>query len=278
MKKWNLIIDVDKCNNCNNCAMAVKDEYIGNDFPGYSAAQPEKGHDWIAIDRHVRGNGSMVDVTYVPRMCNHCDDAPCVKAGGGAVKKRKDGIVIIDPVKARGREDLVTACPYRAVYWNEELQLPQHWTFDAHLLDQGWEQPRCVQSCATGAMTVAKMTDDEIKTIAGQQNLTRMHHELRPRVYYRGLEKTTTGFIGGNVCARDADGLLNNVENATVELRLVGEAESRLMTTDAYGDFKFDGIPTDGTDYTVRVTHGSFGTTEVTDTQARYLGTIELTR
>ena len=38
--KWNLIIDVARCDNCRVCFLAVKDEYVGNDFPGYSAAQP----------------------------------------------------------------------------------------------------------------------------------------------------------------------------------------------------------------------------------------------
>ena len=88
MKKWMMIVDVAKCNNCQNCVMAAKDEYVGNDFPGYSVAQPSKGHEWITVDRHIRGDGSMVDVTYVPRMCNHCDNAPCVAASGGAILKR----------------------------------------------------------------------------------------------------------------------------------------------------------------------------------------------
>ena len=41
MKKWNLIIDVDNCNNCHMCTLATKDEYVGNNFPGYSAEMPK---------------------------------------------------------------------------------------------------------------------------------------------------------------------------------------------------------------------------------------------
>src|SRR6266403_223401 len=152
MKKWAMIVDVAKCINCNNCVLATKDEHIGNEFPGYAAPQPAHGHEWISIERHTRGSGSMVDVSYVPTMCNHCDDAPCVKAAGdGAVYKRSDGIVIIDPVKARGRKELVSSCPYGQITWNEEEQVPQSWIFDAHLLDQGWTKPRCVQACRTRA-------------------------------------------------------------------------------------------------------------------------------
>ena len=141
MNKRALIVDVARCTGCNNCVLATKDEHVGNDFPGYAAAQPAHGHEWISIERHTRGSGSMVDVSYVPRMCNHCDNAPCIKAAGdGSIYKRPDGVVIIDPVKARGRKDLVAACPYGAIAWNEEAQVPQAWIFDAHLLDNGWTE------------------------------------------------------------------------------------------------------------------------------------------
>ena len=43
MKKWNMVIDVALCHDCNNCFLADKDEFVGNDFPGYSAAQPWAG-------------------------------------------------------------------------------------------------------------------------------------------------------------------------------------------------------------------------------------------
>ena len=37
MKKWTMIIDVAECTNCQNCTLAIMDEYVGNDFPGYAA-------------------------------------------------------------------------------------------------------------------------------------------------------------------------------------------------------------------------------------------------
>lgn len=278
MNRWNLIIDVTKCNNCNNCVMSAKDEYIGNDFPGYSAPQPKAGHDWIGIDRHVRGSGSMIDVTYVPRMCNHCDDAPCVRAGDGAVVKRDDGIVLIDPVKARGRRDLVDACPHGAVWWNEELQIPQAWTFDAHLLDAGADAPRCVTSCATGAMSSLKITDAEMAGIVAREGLQGMLPETRPRVHYKGLEITRTAFLGGNVCARSADGLLENVEDATVRLDLHDGAPARSLHTDVWGDFKFDGLDQPPQSYTLTIHHPRHGTAEVSGNceTSQSIGSIEL--
>ncbi len=121
MNKWNMIIDVAECTNCNLCTLAAMDEYVGNEFPGYSAPMPKHGHKWINILQKERGQVPTIDIAYVPTMCNHCDNAPCIAKGGGAVTKRDDGIVLIDPVKAKGRKDLVDACPYGHIWWNEEL-------------------------------------------------------------------------------------------------------------------------------------------------------------
>ena len=156
MSQWNLIIDVARCENCNNCVLANKDEFVGNNFPGYSAPQPLHGESTIKISRTVRGEGHMVDAAYLPTLCNHCDDAPCMKKGGDCISKRADGIVIIDPEKSKGRKDLVAACPYGSIVWNADLNIPQNWIFDAHLLDKGWKEPRCSQSCPTGSMRAVK--------------------------------------------------------------------------------------------------------------------------
>src|SRR5437660_8322821 len=109
MQKWNMIIDVAECTNCNLCTLAVMDEYVGNAWPGYSAPMPKHGHKWINILQKERGQVPMIDIAYVPTMCNHCDHAPCMVKAGDAVKKREDGIVLIDPEQARGRKDLVEA-------------------------------------------------------------------------------------------------------------------------------------------------------------------------
>ena len=186
MQKWNMIIDVAECTNCNLCTLAAMDEYVGNAWPGYSAPMPKHGHKWINILQKERGQVPMIDIAYVPTMCNHCDDPPCMAKAGDAVKKRADGIVLIDPEKARGRKDLVEACPYGHIWWNDELQLPQIWPFDAHLIDQGWQQTRGQQSCPTGAMRAIKVEDEEMARLARDQALEVMKPELgaRPRVYY----------------------------------------------------------------------------------------------
>jgi Fe-S-cluster-containing dehydrogenase component len=255
MRKWNLIIDVAECTNCNLCTLATMDEYVGNDWPGYSAPMPKHGHNWINILQKERGQAPMIDIAYVPTMCNHCDDAPCMKADKvGAIRKRADGIVLIDPVKAKGQKSLVEACPYGQIWWNEELQVPQTWPFDAHLLDQGWQQTRGQQSCPTGAMRAVNVEDEEMARIARDEKLEVMQPELgtRPRVYYRNLWRYRTSFIGGTVSAAAA-GAVDCVEGAAVRL-LKGYAVVAETRTDNYGDFRFDRLDEGSGRYVVEVT------------------------
>jgi len=253
MKKWNMIIDVAECTNCQLCALSAMDEYVGNDWPGVAAPMPRHGHQWIDIKQKERGQAPMIDIAYVPTMCNHCDNAPCLAKGGDAVKKRADGIVIIDPDKAQGRKDLVESCPYGHIWWNEELQLPQIWPFDAHLLDQGWQQTRGQQACPTGAMRAIKVEDSEMERMARDESLEVMKPEAgtKPRVYYRNLWRYSKSFIGGSVAA-EANGVIDCVEGADVHLIKNGETIAH-TTTDNYGDFKFDKLDEDSGRYTVTV-------------------------
>ncbi len=257
MKKWNMIVDVAECTNCNLCTLATMDEYVGNDWPGYSKPMQKHGHKWINILQkergQVTGQSPMIDIAYVPTMCNQCDDAPCIAKSGGAIKKRDDGIVLIDPVQAHGRKDLVDACPYGHIWWNEEHRVPQAYNFDAHLIDQGWQQTRGHQSCPTGAMRAIYIEDENMQRMALDEGLEVMRPELKtkPRVYYRNLWRYAKCFIGGSVSA-EANGIVDCVEGATVRLLrnglLVDEA-----TSDNYGDFKFDKLDENSGAYVIEI-------------------------
>ena len=278
MKKWNLIVDVALCENCHNCTLAAKDEHVGNDFPGYAAPAPARGGDWIRITRKVRGAAPMVDAAYLPTMCNHCDDAPCVKAGGGAVRKRDDGIVIIDPERSRGRRDLVDACPYGAIVWNEERELPQTWIFDAHLLDAGWKEPRCAQVCPTGALRAVKQDDDAMRAQTRAEGLAVLRPELgtKPRVYYRNLQRFDKCFVGASVAA-EIEGVKECVAGAVAVVRKDGVEVAR-ATTDAFGDFKCDGFEHGSGTYTVEITHPRHGSASAACVlgDSVYFGTLTL--
>lgn len=282
MEKWNLVIDVENCENCSNCVLATKDEHIGNAFPGYTEAQPLHGHEWIKIERKVRGATPMVDAAYVPMTCNQCDDAPCIAAAGDdSVYKRPDGIVIIDPRKAKGRKDLVDSCPYGAIWWNAELEVPQKWIFDAHLLDQGWSEPRATQACATGCMQAMKLADAAMQQLAQTEKLEVLKPELntKPRVYYKNLHLFNKCFIGGSVTA-EINGVIECAAKVAVSLVKEGKA-IKTAETDVFGDFKFDGLLPGSGEYGVNISSRD-GLVASCKVQLRddsaYLGEIRLAR
>jgi Fe-S-cluster-containing dehydrogenase component len=255
MSKWNLIINVGRCENCYNCVIAERDEHVGNEFPGYAAPASASGGSAIRILRRVKGQAPMVETTYLPVMCNHCDNAPCMKVGGDAIKKRADGVVIIDPVKAKGRKDIVRSCPYKAIVWNEELQLPQTWIFDAHLLDSGWKRPRCQQVCPTDVFETVKLDDKAMQEKARQEGLRTLLPKLnaKPRVYYRGLDRWEKCFIGGSVSASVA-GVVDCVAGAEISL-FQGEKRIAATKSDDFGDFRFGGLNEGSGAYRVEVRH-----------------------
>ncbi len=84
-----------------------------------------------------------------------------------AVYKRKDGLVLIDPKKAKGRKEIVDSCPYGVIYWNDQQGIPQKCTGCAHLIDDGWTETRCTQVCPTGALKLV-LAEDEIMAAQAQ--------------------------------------------------------------------------------------------------------------
>jgi Fe-S-cluster-containing dehydrogenase component len=279
MKKWYLVIDVEKCEDCHNCFLSCKDEFVDNDWPGYSAPQPSHGHKWINIQGKERGQYPFIDVAYLPVPCMHCVDAPCIKAGGGAVYKRADGIVIIDPVKARGRKNIIAACPYHAIWWNDKLELPQKCTLCAHLLDNGWNQTRCTQSCPTGALTLRHVEDTEMQEIVRSDKLQMYEpeHKTSPHVFYKNLYRFNRCFIGGSVAVK-TNGSEECAEEAKVTLFDAAGSNIGECRTDNYGDFKFDNLEENSGRYKLKIFYVgcSDKTIEVELNKSTYFGVITL--
>lgn len=271
-----MVIDITKCNGCYNCFLACRDEYCGNDFLPYSASQPNTGHFWMRIIEKERGKYPKVKVAYTPMPCMHCEEASCVKlATDGTIYRRADGIVLIDPEKSMGQKGLLSTCPYRVIYWNEEKQIPQKCTFCAHLLDKGWKEPRCVEACPTGALRFGDLDDaksDVAKWVAsGKVEVLHPEYGLKEKVSYIGLPKR---FIAGAVVLGDTD---ECGEGARVTLE--GKGEKRIVKADNYGDFEFEGLSPDKA-YTVKVEKAGYKThkVEVNTKVDVYLGDIVLVK
>ena len=257
-RQWYMIIDIEQCEDCNNCFLACKDEHVDNAWPGIALSQPRHGHRWMDIHRKERGRYPHIDVAYRPTPCMHCENPPCLRAArNNAVIQRSDGIVLIDPEKSKGQHQLVDACPYHAIWWNADLEIPQKCTLCAHLLDKDWSQSRCAQACPTGALQMMRLTPAAMAALVEERSLKVLRPELntRPRVYYAHLYRYDRCFISGSV-ATETNGVVDCVQEARVVLKKEGQTIEQ-ATTDAFGDFKFDGLTADSGTYEVHVTDGN---------------------
>jgi Fe-S-cluster-containing dehydrogenase component len=238
---------------CYCCFTACKDEHCG--FAGkYSAPQPMMGQFWINIREWERGDNSRrIKTATVPTLCAHCAKPLCASAAGdGAVYKRDDGIVILDPVKSKGQKDIVGACPLGAVFWNEELQIPQKCTMCAELLDDpeylsylgdpALKQPRCVEACPNRALIFGDLDDPEsaVSRLIARSRVT-------PPAGLEGREGNVvylnipTVFLAGTVYL--PLGLDEVAVGATVRLFCEESGESWETQTNYFGDWEVEWLP-----------------------------------
>ncbi len=251
--RFGMLIEADRCVGCYSCQLACKDEHSGNEHLPIAAAQAGDAPSWIPIRKHELGSFPRVKVRYVALPCLQCADAPCIKAAPDVVYRRDDGIVVIDPVKARGQRRLVDSCPYGAISWNEAAALPQKCTFCAHLLDDGWREPRCVEACPTQALVFGNAADPAsplARRLAEVQAEKLPPATGNPAVLYSGLPKP---FVAGEVVLGDRTG----EPAAGIQVTLKNGARMLRSQTDAFGDFEFTGLET-GAHYVLSISHAGY--------------------
>lgn len=262
-----LLINAGKCIDCRNCQTACKDEHCDNDWSPIAAMQSAKQY-WIKVQNTEVGSGERVRMQRTQLVCQQCADAPCLKAAkDGAAYRREDGIVIFDPEKSRGQRALMEACPYGAVYWNDELNIPQKCTMCAHLQDAG-KQPRCVTACPTDALKFVDVEDYADETLLPQP-LEVLHPEYgtNPRIIYQDLPRP---FIAGETCTADGTESLANV-HVTATHQILGSQYSGV--TDAFGEFMLRGLEPGY--YTVVFEKDGFTTKTLSNMDAREALNVE---
>ena len=108
MPRYAMTIDLSRCMGCRACMEACKVEN-----------NTAEAHFWMYVFRLEEGEYPKTRVWYLPRPCQHCDNAPCVKVCPvGARYKREDGLVLTDFQRCIGCRYCEVACPYGVNYFN----------------------------------------------------------------------------------------------------------------------------------------------------------------
>ena len=220
MSKKIFLVDVNRCNGCHNCQIACKDEHCGTSWLPYAAEQPDTGQFWCRVKQEVHGSVPKVNMTYMPVIGSQTEAireyAPEV------LQERGDGLVVIDPEKAKGREDIAER--FEGVYWNAELEIPQACTGCAHLIDDPdspIRTPRCVDNCHVDAILFGEENELDLE---GAEKLSETS-----LVWYKNLPKK---FIAGTVFTPEDDEVVIGAK-----VTATGEGGTYETTTDDWGDF-----------------------------------------
>jgi len=263
-------VDVAKCNGCYTCITACKDEHVDNDWTPYAKPQPEIGQFWIKVRDFVEGTVPKVKSHYIAEICNHCERPACLQACPiGAIEKREDGLVLINPEKCTGCDACMDACPYDAIYKNKDLGICQKCTGCAHLLDAGEELPRCVEACPTDALCFGE--ESELQDFIIGATVRKPETGLGPKVYYRNIPGK---FIAGTIFDPEEQEVIIGAK-----VRAVNGGKMWEVTTDDFGDFWIKDLAPGIYDVAIEAEGYEYKTFEAVDVRSSVnLGDIAMTK
>ena len=149
MTRLAFFFDSSTCSGCKTCQMACKDK---NDLP--------VGQIWRRI-YEVSGGGWRKDgaswtqdvfAYNLSLSCNHCEDPICARnCPTKAIRKREDGIVLIDQASCIGCKYCSWVCPYGAPQFDPDRGVMGKCDLCADYVDQG-KNPSCVDACPMRAL------------------------------------------------------------------------------------------------------------------------------
>ena len=158
--QYGFVIDHDRCIGCHACTVACKAENGGPVGSFRTSVKYTETGRFPEIKRH-----------FLVQRCNHCTDAPCVTiCPVNALEKRPDGIVDIDRDACIGCKACMQACPYDAIYLNDDLGAVEKCHFCAHRVEKNLE-PACVVVCPVEAIIPGDFDDPSSKV----SRMTREH-------------------------------------------------------------------------------------------------------
>lgn len=215
--RWVFLVDTQKCVGCGFC---VKECKIENEVP-YDANvtrtwveryivtkdgkthidSPKGARDGFTTTKIDIGEERFEDIKnediekafFVPKLCNQCDNPPCVQVCPvGATYQTADGVVLVDREWCIGCGYCIMGCPYGVRFFHPVHHVAEKCNFCYHRITKGM-QTACVDACAFGARRVGNIKDpgDPVtKVIMTERvNVLKEEYGTTPQVFYLGLTK-----------------------------------------------------------------------------------------
>lgn len=181
-KRYVMVIDLRKCVTCHACTVVCKAE---NGVPAGSFRT------WV----EEADMGIYPEVTRIklPRLCNHCTNAPCENVCPvKATYKAEGGVVVVDEEQCIGCRYCIAACPYDARYINPGTGTADKCTFCLHRVEAGLE-PACVSTCISHSRYFGDLNDPDsvVSQLLRANDFQVMRSDLgtEPSVFYIGLNE-----------------------------------------------------------------------------------------
>ena len=199
------VINVNNCIGCGNCVRACKREnavpsgvfrtwverYVLTGDGVYVDSPDGALNGFEAVNEEIAAKATKSFT--VPKMCNHCENPPCVQVCPvGATFRTEEGFVLVDPEHCIGCAYCVQACPYGARYINPETHKADKCTWCYHRVKRG-KLPACVTVCPTKTRLFGdlKDPDSEVSRVFRDESWMvlkpAMHTE--PVCFYVGLPR-----------------------------------------------------------------------------------------
>ncbi len=183
-KQLGWFIDTRRCFGCHACEVSCKAE---NDVPlGNFIRQ--------TLTRDV-GEYPKVARAFLPMACQHCEDAPCIKACPcGALHKGVGGSVLVDYNTCCGHGTCIEVCPYGALYMDPVGRQAVKCHNCYHRAESDM-QPACVPTCPSKAIFFGDLKDDQSEVRQAMRHaeeedgpLKQLRPEkgTRPRMWFAG--------------------------------------------------------------------------------------------
>jgi len=146
----------ENCMQCHACEVACK-----------SWRSIELGVKWRRVEKIWQGAYPDVKNLSASVACMHCVDPVCIQVcPQDAISKRaEDGVVVVDRDKCIGCKTCLEECPFKAPAFGADGKM-QKCDMCLNEIDYQSENPPCVATCPTKALTFGKINTQEKSAVA----------------------------------------------------------------------------------------------------------------